>query len=106
MYLYEIQFKYMDALNEPSHTAQVVVYDSETLDGDRFSRAMEQADETSNYTEVDKLLAPLEVKDEDVCFYYDIASVGDELTKWGKLVPELQESFEIHINDIDLITEV
>lgn len=106
MYLYEIQFKYLDALDEPSHTAQVVVYETDTIGGDKFQLAMDSANESGDYSEVNKLLEPLEVTDNDVCFYFDINSVGDELTKWGKLVPELQESFAIHISDIDLILEV
>ena len=106
MYLYEIEYRNLDELmdgNEP-HNAYVVVYDSGTIEGETFAYALDKANEDSDFTGVDKILTKtFELKDDDICFYYDINDIADEATKWGKLVPELQKSFNIFITDIDYI---
>lgn len=105
MYLYEISFKYLDSLKEDWHSAQVVVYDHNTVLGETFMYALEKADEEGEWDGVDRLLGKyLGTKDDEVCFYFDIADLNDSgAGRWTMLVPELQQSHDIIIKDIACI---
>lgn len=102
MYLYEIEFKYLDSLKEDWHTAQVVVYDHLTVAGETFAYALDNAESEGDWDGVDKLLTKqLGTNDEEVCFYFDLADLneyGEE--RLAMLVPELQNSHDIIIKNI------
>lgn len=104
MYLYDITFKYLDALNEDWKTSYLVAYNPETAKGKELETALETASKDGDYKKVTDVLTDLEVTDEDVCFYFDITNCGDELTRWTELVPSAQQSFNILIKDITYLT--
>ena len=101
MDLYEIQFKYLDALNEPWHTANVVAYDSEG-DGKELSEALSNED----FDKADKiLLDAFDLRDDDICFYYDwVFANAEDGRNACTLVLELQKSHDILVNDITYVT--
>lgn len=102
--IYEIEYKYADEYikGEPSHNALVCVYETGTDEGDKIQAALDQANETDDWSVVDKILTTLfDVKDDYVCFYFDINDILDKGTsRLTKLVPELQKDFGIVIKDI------
>lgn len=102
--IYEIEFRYDDEYkaNKETHNAFVCVYETGTAEGDTIQQAQEWACEDGDYAGLDKLLENLfSLKDDDICFYFDITDIKDTGTsRLTKLVPELQKSFGIVINDI------
>lgn len=106
--LYEIEFRYLDALNEPWHTANVVIYDSNTAFGANLRHAMDVADEDGDFGGVDKLLlSTFGVKDDDICFYLDLKYVDDSgAGRDTAKVLELQRGFDILVNNITFIQGV
>ena len=102
--IYEIEYKYADEYkaNEPSHNCYVCVYETGTAEGDTIQYALDKANEEDYWSEVDKLMLRLfGLKDEDICFYFDLANILDEGTsRMTRLVPELQKDFDIVIKDI------
>ena len=65
-------------------------------------QAMVKANEDDDWSGVDKLMGALfGLKDEDICFYFDVSNIIDKGTsRLTKLVPELQKDFDIVIKDI------
>lgn len=104
MYLYEIEYKYLDDLKTEWHFANVVVYDSFTDEGKDLQAKLDEANEDGNFKILNKVLEPLDVKDDDVMFYYDINEVADEGAKWTNFPLELQQSMDILIKSVDYIT--
>ena len=110
MDLYEIEYNFIDEFkaNETHRIANVVLYDSEDGGlGQEFSEKLQQTNDNSDYTEVNKMLHDhLDIdSDEDVCFYFDWASIDDSGCGRGtKLTEELQNDFDIHIFHLDYIT--
>ena len=103
--IYEIEYRYADEYktNEPIHNCYVCVYDSgEVGAGETIQYALGKHSEDGDTSGLDKLLGKLfGLKDEDICFYFDLADIRDEGTsRMTKLVCELQKSFDIVINDI------
>lgn len=102
--IYEIEFRYSDeyVAGEATHNALVCVYETGTAEGDTIRYALDRANEDGDFSGVDKLLLNLfGLKDEDICFYFDLSDIEDTGTsRLTKLVPELQESFGIVIRDI------
>lgn len=103
--IYEIEYRYGDEYKagEPTHNALVCVYDSSKVGaGETIHYALEKANEDGDWAGLDKLLGKLfDLKDEDICFYYDISDIEDGATiRALALVPELQKSFDIVIEDI------
>lgn len=102
--IYEIEYKYADEYSkgEPSHNALVCVYETGTVEGDTIQYALDKANEDDDWSGVDKLMGTLfGLKDEDICFYYDISDIEDGATNRAlALVPELQKNFDIVIEDI------
>lgn len=103
--IYEIEYRYDDEYKagEPTHNALVCVYDSSKVGaGETIHYAMEKAHEDGDWAGLDKLLSRLfGLVDDDICFYYDISDIEDGATNRAlALVPELQKSFEIVIEDI------
>lgn len=102
--IYEIEYRYSDEYkaNEKTHNAFVCVYETGTAEGDTIQYALDKANEDDDFSGVDKLLGRLfGLKDEDICFYYDISDIEDGATNRAlALVPELQKSFGIVIEDI------
>ena len=102
--IYGIEYRYDDEYKagEPTHTCMIVVYETGTPSGDNLEHAMECANEDGDFTGVDKLLGTMfGKKDDDICFYFDISDIRDTGTsRLTRLVPELQKSFDIIINDI------
>lgn len=102
--IYEIEYRYDDEYkaDEPTHNAFVCVYETRTPSGDTLQHALDLANEDDDWSGVDKLLTKMfGLKDEDICFYYDISDIKDTGTsRLTRLVPELQRAFEIVIDDI------
>lgn len=102
--IYEIEYRYDDEYKagEPTHNAFVCVYETGSAEGDTIQYALDKANEDSDWSGVDKLLGKLfGLKDEDICFYFDVSNIRDTGTsRLTKLVPELQKDFEIVIDDI------
>ena len=102
--IYEIEFRYDDEYkaNDETHNAFVCVYETGTAEGDTIQQAQEWAVEDGDYAGLDKLLENLfGLKDDDICFYYDVSDINDTGTsRLTRLVPELQKSFQIVINNI------
>ena len=102
--IYEIEYKYADEYikGEPSHNALVCVYETGSAEGDTIQYALDKANEDDDWSGVDKLMGKLfGLKDEDICFYFDISNILDKGTsRLTKLVPELQKDFDIVIKDI------
>ena len=102
--VYEIEYRYADEYkaDEPTHNCNVVVYETGTPSGDSIEHAMECANEDGDFTGVDKLLGTMfGLKDEDICFYFDISDIKDTGTsRLTRLVPELQKGFGIVIENI------
>ena len=102
--IYEIEYKYADEYikGEPSHNALVCVYETGSAEGDTIQYALDKANEDDDWSGVDKLMGKLfGLKDEDICFYFDISNILDKGTsRLTKLVPELQKDFGIVIKDI------
>lgn len=107
--IYEIEYRYDDEYkaDEPTHNAFVCVYDSSKVGaGETIHYALEKANEDGDWTGLDKLLGKLfGLKDEDICFYYDTKWLKQEgayysTSRLTRLVPELQKSFDIVIEDI------
>ena len=102
--IYEIEYKYADEYikGEPSHNALVCVYETGTVEGDTIQYALDKANEDDDWSGVDKLMGALfGLKDEDVCFYFDVSNILKEgASRLTKLVPELQKDFDIVIKDI------
>lgn len=106
--IYEIEYRYADEYkaNDEIHNAFVCVYETGTAEGDTIQYALDKANEDGDWSGLDKLLGKLfELKDEDICFYYDTNDLKQEgayyfTSKLTRLVPELQKSFGIVINDI------
>ena len=102
--IYEIEYKYADEYikGEPSHNALVCVYETGSVEGDTIQYALDKANEDDDWSGVDKLMGKLfGLKDEDICFYFDISNILDKGTsRLTKLVPELQKDFGIVIKDI------
>ena len=102
--IYEIEYKYADEYikGEPSHNALVCVYETGTVEGDTIQYALDKANEDDDWSGVDKLMGALfGLKDEDICFYFDVSNIIDKGTsRLTKLVPELQKDFGIVVKDI------
>lgn len=103
--IYEIEFRYDDEYkaNEPTHNAFVCVYDSSEVGaGETIQYALDKANEDSDWSGVDKLLGKLfGLKDEDIAFYFDVSNIKHTgVSRLTRLVPELQKSFDIVIDDI------
>lgn len=102
--IYEIEYKYADEYikGEPSHNALVCVYETGSVEGDTIQYALDKANGDDDWSGVDKLMGALfGLKDEDICFYYDISDIEDGATNRAlALVPELQKNFGIVIEDI------
>ena len=101
--IYEIKYKFKDELNEGGwRTSYVCVYETDTAEGDTIQHTLDLANEDGDFTGVDKLMGKLfGLKDEDIAFYFDISDIVDRGTsRLTRLVPELQKSFDIVINDI------
>lgn len=102
--IYEIEYKYADEYikGEPSHNCFVCVYETGTAEGDTIQHALDLANEDGDWSGVDKLMVKLfGLKDEDICFYFDLANILDKGTsRLTKLVPELQKDFDIVVKDI------
>ena len=106
--IYEIEYRYDDEYkaNEETHNAFVCVYETGTAEGDTIHYAIEKANEDGDWTGLDKLLGRLfDLKDDDICFYYDTNTLKREgvyysTSRLTRLVPELQKSFDIVIEDI------
>lgn len=102
--IYEIEYKYADEYikGEPSHNCFVCVYETGSVEGDTIQYALDKANEDGDWSGLDKLLGKLfGLKDEDICFYFDVSDIVDKGTsRLTRLVPELQKSFDIVINDI------
>lgn len=102
--IYEIEYRYDDEYkaDEPTHNALVCVYETGSAEGDTIQYALDRADEDSDWSGVDKLLGRLfGLKDEDICFYFDISSIKDTGTsRLTQLVPELQKDFDIVIEGV------
>lgn len=103
--IYEIEYRYDDEYkaDDPTHNAFVCVYDSSEVGaGETIHYALEKAHEDGDWTGLDKLLGKLfDLKDDDICFYYDISDIEDGATNRAlALVPELQKNFDIVIEDI------
>ena len=112
--IYEIEYRYDDEYlaNVEPHNCYVCVYKTGTASGDTIQHALDRAGDDGDYDGVDELLGRLfGLKDEDICFYFDVATINrkrlengawvGEKTGWEiKLVPELQKFFSIIINDI------
>ena len=103
MDLYEIEFKYLDALDEPWHTANVVCYDPDTEIGEKLASALRNEE----YDKANDIMAePLGVTDDDVCFYYDWSNADANGHNAGVLVIELQASHDILISNYTYIEGV
>ena len=102
--IYEIEYRYADEYkaNEENHNALVCVYETGSAEGDTIQYALDKANEDGDFSGVDTLLGRLfGLKDEDICFYYDISDIEDGATNRAlALVPELQKDFGIVIEDI------
>lgn len=105
MFLYEIKYKFLDSLNEDWHDALIVVYDSMTILGETFANALDYGESDGEWDGANKLLKKyFDKTDDDICFYFDIADIKENGTsRWTRLVPEIQYSFDITIKQIDLI---
>jgi len=105
MNYYDIEYKYLDELEEKGWRGGcVIVYDSNTEDGREFADALSDANETDNFSEVDKILTEdYDLKDEDITFYYDLAGISDYggASRGTRLVAELQKNFDILIHNIN-----
>ena len=104
MYLYEIEYKYLDDLKTEWHFANVVVYDSFTDEGKNLQAKLDEANDKGDFSILNKALEPLDVVDDDVMFYYDINEVADEGAKWTNFPLDLQQSLDILIKSVDYIT--
>ena len=103
MDLYEIEFRYLDALNEPTHTANLVCYDPETEVGEELASALGNEE----YDKVDNILNEhFGIKDDDVCFYYDWSNADANGHNAGVLVVELQASHDILISNYTYVEGV
>ena len=102
--IYEIEYRYADEYkaDEPTHNCYVCVYETGSAEGDTIQYALDKANEDGDFSGVDDLLGRLfGLKDEDICFYFDISSVRDTGTsRLTLLVPELQKDFDIVIENI------
>ena len=103
--IYEIEYRYADEYkaNEPTHNCYVCVYEGDEVGtGETIGYALDKANEDGDWSGLDKLLGKLfGLKDEDICFYFDVSDIVDKGTsRLTRLVPELQKSFDIVINDI------
>lgn len=102
--IYEIEYRYADEYkaDEPTHNCFVCVYETDTVEGDTIQYALDKANEDGDFSGVDKLMGALfGLKDEDICFYFDLANILDKGTsRLTKLVPELQKDFDIVVKDI------
>lgn len=85
------------------HSCFVCVYDStEVGEGETIQYALDKANEDDDWSGVDMLMYSLfKLKDEDICYYFDISDIKDEGTaRMTRLVPELQKNYDIVIDDI------
>lgn len=106
--IYEIEYRYDDEYkaNEKTHNCFVCVYETGTAEGDTIQYALDKANEDGDFSGVDDLLGRLfGLKDEDICFYFDINDLKREgvyysTSRLTRLVPELQKDFGIVIEDI------
>ena len=103
--IYEIEYRYADEYkeDEPTHNCYVCVYEGDEVGvGETIDYALERANEDGDFSGVDNLMSKLfGLKDEDICFYFDISDTIDKGTsRLTRLVTELQKSFDIVINDI------
>lgn len=102
--IYTIRFNYNDEFcsGDDPHDCFVCVYETGSAEGDTIQYALDKANEDGDFSGVDKLLGKLfGLKDEDICFYFDINDIVDKGTsRLTRLVPELQKSFDIVIKDI------
>jgi len=103
--IYEIEYRYAGEYraNEPTHNAFVCVYEGDEVgEGETIGYALSRANEDGDFSGVDDLLGRLfGLKDEDICFYFDVSNMKDEGTsRLTRLVPELQKSFDIVISNI------
>ena len=105
--LYEIEYKFLDELNEPNwRVSDIVVYDSSEVGfGETLEYAFEKANEDDDFSGVDKLLRKMyDVDDDSVAFYLDLNNIAEGGTsKSTKLVSELQQSHGIIVKDINYI---
>lgn len=106
--LYQIEFKYLGSLNEPWHTANVVVYDTMSAFGANVQHALDVANDDGDYSGLDKLLQKtLDVKDDEVIYYLDLHYVDDSsMGRETAMVLEIQRSMDILINAIDCVEGV
>ena len=102
--IYTIRFNYNDEFcnGDEAHDALVCAYDSGEVEGETIQYALDKANEDGDFSGVDKLLGKLfGLKDEDICFYFDLNDINDEGTaRATRLVPALQKEFNIVIQDI------
>lgn len=96
--LYEIEYQYLDSLNDGWRRANIIIYDSSVVgEGETIDYALARANEEDDWSGVDKLMTSLYgLKDEDICFYFDRNGIEDE-----SLMLEIQKSFDIIINDYE-----
>lgn len=103
--LYEIQYKFLDELNEPGNRcSNLVVYDGETELGGKLKSALDN----ECFDEVDDILSEqFGIKDDDVCFYYDWNDLAPENGRnTASLVLELQQDQDIMIYDLTYVEGV
>lgn len=103
--IYKIEYRYADEYkaDEPTHNALVCVYEGDEVGaGETIGYALDKANEDGDFSGVDKLMDKLfGLKDDDIAFYFDINDIVDKGTsRLTRLVPELQKSFDIVINNI------
>lgn len=106
--MYEIDYKFYDELQDSgSRTGLVIVYETGTPSGDTLQHALDCANEDGDFSGVDKLLLKMfDVRDDDVVFYYDLSDMEDTGTsRQTKLAVELQNSFDIVVNDIGIVSQ-
>lgn len=106
MKLYEIDYKFLDEIDEDGNRCGlVVVYKTDTPDGDTLQHALDCASEDGDYGGVCQLLGrEFNIGEDDVAFYYDTNGLGDSTTSPNtKLAVELQNEYGIIIERIDRI---
>lgn len=104
MDLYEIQYRFLDELNESEDRhSNLVVYDSETELGGKLRSALDN----ECFDEVDDILSEhFGIRDDDVCFYYDWNDLVPKNGRTASLILELQQDQDIMIYDLTYIEGV